>query len=263
MHPAQHADWRDIDPRESAPPALRPGAVHVWRVWLDASEHRWRRLLDALPADEQARADAIRSPETRRTFAAARCAVRSILGAYAHVPPRRLPLEYGRRGKPCIANGAGGDAVRFNLSHSGQMALLAASRDGEVGADVEHVRRRKGEARLAARHFSRDERAVYEALEPEERTAFFYHIWCRKEAVIKAWGAGIAFPLSDLCVGGGDARSLIVPPMLPGVHAVEVRSFDAAPEYTSAVAAPPDARLEHFSMRCSALLADPHGWGMT
>jgi hypothetical protein len=47
--------------------------------------------------------------------------------------------EEGRFGKPMLA-GAFEGALRFNVSHSGELALYAVSGEREVGVDVEEIR---------------------------------------------------------------------------------------------------------------------------
>ncbi|MFG6358425.1 MAG: 4'-phosphopantetheinyl transferase superfamily protein [Acetatifactor sp.] len=122
-----------------------------------------------------------------------------------------LPLQaaYGLHGKPYIAD----VPWHYNLSHSGDYVALAMG-DAPVGIDIQQMRpyrdtlvRRFFAEREAAAYERTGETAAYErtgaAAGPGERlyadresaygdrTAFFYMLWCRKEAYGKLRGTGL------------------------------------------------------------------------
>jgi 4'-phosphopantetheinyl transferase len=92
--------------------------------------------------------------------------------------------------------------VDFNLSHSGELAVIALTDGAAVGVDVEHRQRRVDHARLAARVCSPAERAHYAALPEAQRADFFLRLWTRKEAFVKATGEGIWRRLAELDLAG-------------------------------------------------------------
>jgi len=99
--------------------------------------------------------------------------------------PGPLPLQvaYGPRGKPYIYQ----VSWHYNLSHSGDYAALAIS-DASVGIDIQQMRPHRDS--LVKRFFSEEEAAAYENLFCG-RAAFFYTLWCRKEAYGKLLGTGL------------------------------------------------------------------------
>jgi 4'-phosphopantetheinyl transferase len=174
--------WEHV--REAAPPA--PGAVHIWRVPSLAPAPDARRLLDVA---ERERAGRLRG-DARLAFEATRAALRRTLGSYLGRDPRSLRFRYGPRGKPAL-HGAGADAIRFSVSHSGPIALLAFTGSGDVGVDVERVRPVARLARIAARLFDPGVQALLAGLEEPERTRAFMTAWTQREAHVKAVGAGM------------------------------------------------------------------------
>jgi len=175
-------------------PALESG-VHVWAWPLDAPDGVLRRAQSLLDETERARAARFVRPHHRDRFAIAHGVLRALLSAYAGGLPTALHFTAGPGGKPSLA----GSALQFNLSHSAGRAVLAVSRS-TVGADIEHHRERLDPLGLAARYFFGAERDAIGAAPPDERTATFLRYWVAKEAVLKAQGVGLAFPLDAFAI---------------------------------------------------------------
>lgn len=179
--------------------AIAEDQVHLWCLELDAiapGESRWRALLSP---DEIARADRFHFSEDRQNFSATRAVLRILLGNYVDCDPRLLRFTYGTREKPALAN-ADGAGVRFNVSHSGVKALIAFARGREVGVDIEQIRENFDDAALAKRFFSPAEQKALACLPSSEKREGFFRCWTRKEAYLKAHGAGLSLPLDSFDV---------------------------------------------------------------
>lgn len=180
-----------------APPAsltLGEGELHVWRAVVDRSSDELDRLRATLDEDELARARRFRFEEHRRHFVARRGILREVLSAYVDRPAAELRYRLGSRGKPEL----GGDAscnLKFNLSHSAGLALIAVARGRDVGVDVERVVPERADRKLAQRFFSDGENEALEGLGEADFVEAFFRCWTRKEAYIKARGEGLSFPL--------------------------------------------------------------------
>lgn len=138
----------------------------------------------------------------------ARGLLRLILSYYLGIEPVRLRFSYGRHGKPSLAILSSQDRLTFNLSRCGGRALLAVSRNREVGIDLEQIRTDFPCRQIAQQFFSSRENAMLQSLRTEQarRTAFFV-AWARKEAYVKARGDGLALPLSRLtCLSCRESR---------------------------------------------------------
>jgi len=218
------------------PPAPGDDDVHVWRAGLDVTPERARALGATLSPDERARADRFRFEWDRGRSIAARGALRAILARYLDADPRALIFQYNPHGKPALA-GVYGDALRFNLSHAGGLALYAVARGREVGIDVERIADDVEIDALAARFFAPEETRGLAALPPEARRGAFFRCWTRKEAYVKARGLGLALPLDLFAVSvapGEPARLSWAPEGDPARWSL--RDLDPDPGYAAALA---------------------------
>ena len=159
----------------------------VWLADLDAADAGDTALV-VLTDDERARASRFVFDVHRHRFVVCRAWLRHRLGERLGRDAATLRFEYGPAGKPSL----GADALRFNVSHSDRYALLAITRDVEVGVDIERVRPLADMDGLAARIFSGAEREALARVPASRREDAFFAGWTRKEAFIKARGQGIA-----------------------------------------------------------------------
>ena len=150
-----------------------PGVVDVWRV--DLGEVAHDGLPDLLCAQEQMRAARIVHARKRELWMRSRGVLRGLLARYLDADPCELRFALGAHGKPRLRgepqetlrdSGSGPrEDLSFNLSHSGELMLVAVTAGREVGVDVERAR--------------------------ERYTAEFLHRWTMREATVKCLGAGL------------------------------------------------------------------------
>jgi 4'-phosphopantetheinyl transferase len=203
-----HPPWQPA----THPPPLTTEDVHVWRIALEVSDLLLARLREILADDERRRAERFHFEKDRRHFIAGRGALRVLLAGYLACRPEEVRFAYSNYGKPRLADKDNASDLRFNLTHSHGLALLAVTRGRDIGIDVEHLRdmERDGEP-LAERFFSPRETAVLRSLPPEQRREAFFHCWTRKEAYIKANGKGLSLPLDqfDVTLRPGEPAMLL------------------------------------------------------
>lgn len=118
--------------------------------------------------------------------------MRKLLASYAECLPQELTFVFNEFGKPRLEKQKG-EPLYFNLSHSGDIGLLAVSRMGDLGADIENVR--PIEPDVAEEHFSEIELAQLKTMSGDAWLEGFYRCWTRKEAILKAEGCGLNLPL--------------------------------------------------------------------
>jgi 4'-phosphopantetheinyl transferase len=150
----------------------------VWRIRLDQVR------VPPATAGEAARAARFHAPVYAARYLAAHGALRAILARYTKV---RLDFALREKGKPYLPMAP---EVRFNLSHSHEMALVAVSLGVEVGVDVERLRPMPQFAAIAERFFP-------PSAERPAGEADFFRSWTRVEAVLKARGVGLYSSSSD------------------------------------------------------------------
>jgi 4'-phosphopantetheinyl transferase len=185
--------------------------VHVWLAALDPPEHTVQLLAGVLDSDELLRVQRFRFERDRRRFIVARSVLRSILGVYVKLPPAQIQFTYGPRGKPALAAACGDGRLRFNVSHSQELALYAVTCDREVGVDIEWMRPLDDAESIAPHFFSAYERAALRNLPVHLRHQGFFNCWTRKEAYIKAIGEGLYQPLDgfDVSLTPGEPAQLL------------------------------------------------------
>lgn len=156
-----------------------------------------------LGQEEQARALRFRFPHLTHDFVVDHGRMRLILGAYAGIAPDGLVFIVNEFGKPELvdAQAVGPHGrLRFNLSHTKGLTLLAVCLDSDLGVDVEAVRSMSDFEDIAESHFSRREIASLRAVDPSDRQRAFFRCWTRKEALLKAHGRGLSIPLDSFAV---------------------------------------------------------------
>nr|WP_158579883.1 4'-phosphopantetheinyl transferase superfamily protein [Geodermatophilus sp. LHW52908] len=114
-----------------------------------------------------------------------------ILASYLTIPPHHLQVHSGGTGKPALSASQAGD-VEFSVSHSLGLVLCAVTCGRRIGIDVERIRDLASVTSLAGRVLSPREHAAFQTLAPEQRQAAFFRGWTRKEAFLKACGAGLS-----------------------------------------------------------------------
>lgn len=185
-------------------------ALDVWRVdlrrpsaWLEQA-----RATVLTPEEGEPRGREAEAPFRRRLVA--RAALRIALGRRLAREPRELRLVRGANGKPALAQ-EDGATVHFNLSHSGDLGVIAISAEAAVGVDVETVRDRAHLERLTRARFAPAEADAILALEGEERRRAFYSVWTRKEAYLKAIGLGLGAQLDSFAVAASGRPEVVAP----------------------------------------------------
>ncbi len=209
--------------------------VHVWWVELVRPEAEVEDLLNLLSLDEKERAARFRFAEHRDRFTVARGTLRRVLGHYAGIAPESVQFEYGPNGKPSLPD----SSLRFNLSHSGELAMIGVTRDREIGVDVERMRDDKDLLDIAERFFAPRERDALRALPEDERRDGFFRCWTRKEAYLKALGAGLSLNLHGFVVSLAPGEPAALLESEQGAAEVERWSLVALephPDYAAAVA---------------------------
>jgi len=231
--------FREIAPLAPETAArLADDAVEVVVARLDVEPDAADALASWLDHKERQRASRFQFERDRQRFIVARGRLRQLLAARLDTEPQSVELSYGTHGKPVLARGSATQDWRFNVSHSGDVAVFAFCRGREVGIDVEAVHSIHFPDAIAAHFFSRNELKAYLALDAQDKELGFFHCWTRKEAFIKALGDGLRYPLDvfDVSLSPREpARILRVGNMDGNDSGWCLRSFIPAPGYVAAI----------------------------
>jgi 4'-phosphopantetheinyl transferase len=195
----------------NAPAPLRAGEVHLWRAQLRPTD----LMRTGLSPDDWMRAGRFHFDRDRERFIASRGIQRQVLSQYLGIEAGEVRFSTGPYGKPQLPE----TMLRFNLSHSDDLMLLAVTHGRELGVDVEFMRPDVPFEMLADHYFDPEDAWDLRLLPIAQRPWKFYDIWTSTEAQLKASGIGLS---QGVKVSDADRWSLM--------------KFAPAAGYTAAVA---------------------------
>ena len=227
-------------PTPSRLPALGANDIHVWKGDGRALATLGAALQSSLDAGELARAACFHHEADRNRFLLSHGLLRVLAARYLDRLPAAIAFDAGEFGKPHMS-GMDEGRLAFNLSHSGDLMLVAFARSGRVGVDVERWSGALGapeRARIAISVFSAGEQEALAQLPPALRQAAFYAVWTRKEAYVKATGHGISRGLDHFEVSVHPDAACIRSDSSVESGVAHWRCFDLSPEpgYSAALA---------------------------
>lgn len=178
---------------------LSPEEIHLWCVDLDSIAIANSPKETPLSNDELGRAARFHFERDRRRFAETRIALRKILAAYIRFNAHEIKFDYQQNGKPEISESQNPSCIRFNVSHSGNLAIIGVTSKRRIGVDIEKYRKMEF-LEIARRYFSECEYGELQAIPAQDLQRYFFSCWTRKEALLKGLGEGIANLLDQVSV---------------------------------------------------------------
>jgi 4'-phosphopantetheinyl transferase len=172
---------------------LNESRIDLWQFSL---KHELNVTCQLLNAEEKARGERFYFSRHKRRFTTARAVLRIILARYLNAAPECLEFVYNSHGKPEVINL---QRLQFNMSHTGDLALLAVGKGYPMGIDIEQYSARPYEG-IAKSLFSKKEFEEFKKIPSALKPAVFFHIWSQKEAFIKACGLGLSYPTKEFNV---------------------------------------------------------------
>ncbi len=168
--------------------------IDIWQFPLQSQSLSDAKTL--LNPEELTRAERYHFSRHQRRFTVARAGLRLVLSHYTTLKPSALTFTYSTHSKPALLEHPD---VHFNLSHSGELALLAVGREHPMGIDLERFSPRPYEG-IGKQLFSTQENLALANTPYALKPLTFFHIWAQKEAFIKASGLGLSYPTQQFDV---------------------------------------------------------------
>ena len=181
--------------------------VHLWTVHLDPDREELPISRHPFSHHELSRASSYKFEQLQTRFLTGRLRLRQILSLYTGCPIEQLEFTPGYGGKPLLKKYP---KIRFSLSRSDGVQMVAVAYDREVGVDLEKLRN-DDFGGVIARFFSPAEKASLQTVTGREMSEVFFRIWTRKEAYLKAMGVGLSYSLPAFTMSGriGDTDALV------------------------------------------------------
>ena len=151
--------------------SMSPGAIEVVTIRLDLDTEAVLELVELLSPQERHRAARFAFKRDGDRFIVARARLRQLLAARLDLLPRSVEFVYGVCGKPALAPRCADRDLRFNLSHSQDIATYAFAAGHEIGIDIEAIRPIRDADNIADRFFSKCENEAYLAPRSPRKTA--------------------------------------------------------------------------------------------
>ena len=205
--PAQHQSLRPQPwwPGQPLPwpAAQRPedGApLEPWLLRVDRSNPRVLAVSAELEAllscQDRDHVNRLQRPDDRQRTLLGRGVLRVVLGAWLDRDPATLRFAAGPHGKPQLLHPGPsmpqGKPPQFNISHSGELILLAFHAAAPVGVDVERQQPDLDWRPIARRCLAPAQVDSLLSLPTAEAASAFVECWCALEAGLKARGVGLA-----------------------------------------------------------------------
>jgi 4'-phosphopantetheinyl transferase len=173
-------------------PVLGIDQIHVWGWNLCIDDRKVRTLRTELSTEEIDRAERFVFERDRVRFIVSHARVRQLLARYVGSAPGSLRFHANKYGKPELM---GESPLRFNLTHSGDVGILAVASDIELGVDVELIRPMSES--IAEGFFTESEREAIRKQPVCDRLSPFFACWTCKEAFLKGIGVGLSGDLAS------------------------------------------------------------------
>jgi len=189
---------------------IEDNQVHIWQARIDVSSGYPKDIKDVLSADERERAISFKLQNDQIHFIIRHYLLRIILSKYCDYLADEITFRYDTHKKPAF-NMPEYRKIKFNMSFSHDLMLVAINKHNDIGIDIEKVHDINDLESVAVNNFSSKEFKYLNS--SSEKINTFFKIWTRKEAFIKATGKGMYYPLKSFCVSmdkSGNHENLII-----------------------------------------------------
>jgi len=198
--PYMNNSWNNAWQKTPDTLSLSKDHIDVWLCHLKQLSGDIDNFYSILSVDERERADKLKVEDKKQQYIITRGTLRQRLGLLTNIEPEDFVFDYLEHGKPVLINDDRFANITFNVSHSHDLALIAIAQKQNIGIDIEKINRESNHQALMTRFFSEAEQTEFQNIpEPNEAEAFCA-CWTRKEAFIKAVGAGVSYGLDKFDV---------------------------------------------------------------
>ena len=176
--------------------SLNEDRIHVYLVDLELFKNHFNNYQDVLSEEEIDKTNRFHFQKDKTMFATVRANLRFLLSHYLSSKPEDVKFILNDFGKPRLKSKNNLD-IRFNVSHSKKLGLIAIGLGCEIGVDIEYINREFVTTDIAKNYFSHSESIELFKQNTDLQIRSFFNLWTRKESYIKAQGKGLSIPLDS------------------------------------------------------------------
>jgi len=175
-------------------PEIREGDIHLWACRQDPDSDLYRLFEQSISVSERKNASFFSFEKVKQGYITSQGFLKILLAFYLGIESSEVITARQRKGKPFLLNDP---TLHFNLSNSGEYVVIAISRHGEVGIDLEKIRPLNDLEDLVEKNFSPKEKEYITKIHAEKLIRFF-KLWTLKESFLKAIGEGMRLTPDNL-----------------------------------------------------------------
>jgi 4'-phosphopantetheinyl transferase len=162
------------------------------------SENDWSIASRSIQPEEKERIGRFVFKQDAKRSIIGQLMIRKFLSEATHLPWSKIKTKRDQNNKPIM------EGFNFNISHDGNLVVLAGEKETIVGIDIMRNCYNGGKSlneffRLMHRNFHINEWRYINKGTDTEKTNSFYRFWCLKESYVKATGTGLTIDLKKIC----------------------------------------------------------------
>lgn len=166
--------------------------TNIFKVTIDQNFNSIKsRYKQVLSDKELAKISRYHHLEDQERYIVSKYLLRCILSHFINIAPSEIQFHQHKNKKPYV------DGIEYNVSHSKNYLLIAFS-PNPIGIDIEYLNKDFDFESLLSDYFAPEECAFINS--GKDSKLNFYHLWTRKEAILKASGEGLTDHLNQLNV---------------------------------------------------------------
>ena len=218
---------------------LNENEVHIWNYSLEPDKNLAELYFNNLSEDEKDRVKKIIIKEVKYRSILSKVITKKILSKYLDRKITQINYCYNKFGKPKLSSEINHLDLNFNISHSGNLGVIAISKNKQIGIDIEQIVELNDLNDLIDLIFTENEIRQIGLLDQIDKTKMFYKIWTAKEAFVKAIGYGLSFPVKNIEFEINRIRGIsikFVKEFPDSLNDWQIYNFSPEESYTSTIA---------------------------
>jgi phosphopantetheine--protein transferase-like protein len=168
----------------------------IFTAKLPLMKQHQKELWQSLSGQEKIQAEGFVNNTLKDKYILSHGLLRYLLSLYVERNPQDIQYLVNQFGKPFLKDD--NCTLQFNMSHSKDYAVYIIALEDQVGIDIEWKDKDINIQEIFELVLSPTEVTNFNQLNSEEKFHAFYCIWTKKEAIIKAIGQGLSYPIKTI-----------------------------------------------------------------
>lgn len=177
----------------------------IFTVYLPSVNEQIKHLYECLSIQEKIKSKNFINSYLSQQYIISHGLLRYLLAYYTKDNPQNIEYSFNQFDKPFLKNN--NSNIQFNMSHSKDYVVYILALDCQVGIDIEWKSKNIDVQELSNLVLTKEEKIIFNKLRSEEKLNNFYEVWTKKEAILKANGHGLSYPMKLINVMDGSKNN--------------------------------------------------------